>query len=371
MFLFALFGLLFIVTFFSLAYFDEERDRKFAISFSILFVIIGTIRWKMGGDWGTYYRFFGYIRISNFPPVAYEPLFTLCYIIAKYTLNSFIVVQFIQVLTCVYFKYKGFKRYSNHLMLATFLNYCFYLSDMFTVRNYFAAAIAFWGCKYVEDKKPFKFVLCVLLASNIHMSTILVLVAYPLWHARISIWTKSIFLISSIILGLSGLFTTIVSKSAIFLALFSEQAAYKLDYYDQIGDVNADKEGSGMILLLGIIKRLIFIPIIFYFEKTTYSNDKRYKALTTLFIFGNFIYFLTLDFKIFQRLSIPFYIFEIPILIYIYQKSKFNLTFLLILGVYGLSKVIVGIDIRDLYQFVTIFNTSATTYWDKFDRGVW
>lgn len=371
MFLYFLFIVLLISTYCSLSIDSRKNDRRLSVFFSVIFIIIGTIRWKMGGDWGTYYRYFKYVQSAPRLVVMFEPLFTSFYIIAKYTLNSFVVVQFLQVFFCVWLKYKGFEKYSNYMMFAVFLNFCFYLSDMFTVRNYLAACIAFWSCRYIEEKRPIAFLLAILAAVNVHFASIMMLLAYPLWNLRLSIWIKSAFLISSLIIGLSGIFNFLVSKSPLLINIFSESAAVKLSYYDNIGDVSAEDEVDGIIKILGIIKRIFFIPMFLYFEKYYFNENKKYRAISNLFIFGNCIYFMAIDFRIFQRLSIPFYIFEIPLLLMVYKKFRYKILYFLMIAVYGLSKTIANIETRALQEFVTIFNPHIETYWDWFDQGVW
>lgn len=54
------------------------------------------------------------------------------------------------------------------------------------LRQGIAIGICFWATQYIQKKKPFRFLLLVLLACMFHKSTFVFLIAYPVYHLRLN-----------------------------------------------------------------------------------------------------------------------------------------------------------------------------------------
>lgn len=53
------------------------------------------------------------------------------------------------------------------------------------LRQAIAVAITFFSFKYIQEKKLFKFVICIALAMSFHISAIIFIVAYPLYYLKL------------------------------------------------------------------------------------------------------------------------------------------------------------------------------------------
>lgn len=371
MFYIILFLFFLLVTLFALWAKNRKVERFLAVSLTLIIIFFGTIRWKTGYDWYFYLRFYTYIKnyIDSYSDlkVSFEPIFTSFYFLAKATGIGFILVQFIQIFIISTLKFSIYKRYTPYIVLAIFLNFMMF-ADMVTVRNFLAGSIALYSLKYVETKRILPFLIAILIAINIHYSAILAFLFYPIYHTRFSIGIKSIFLLLAIVIGLTGVFGMIfgflgssVSGGGTF--------AYKLNVYAELMEDDNLDETSPVIIVLGIVRRIIVFPIIFYFEEKYFKKDKLFRGVSSLFVFGNVIYFIVgNDLRIFQRMSIPFYLCEVLLLVWIFAKVKVKSIYFTFLLLYGMSKFsYIYINNQLVYPYITIFNPNEPqAFWDKY-----
>ena len=119
------------------------------------------------------------------------------------------------------------------------------------LRQALAIGICFWSFLYIEKKKIVKFVILVILATLFHRSAIIYLVAYPLYHLKMSVsvrWT-SVILMPIVFLLKRPLFT-------IFSRIFKENAVAK-------------NTGAGTLF---VIFTLIYVFCILYSDGSLEQN---------------------------------------------------------------------------------------------------
>lgn len=104
------------------------------------------------------------------------------------------------------------------------------------LRQGIAVGICFWTLRYIQKKKPFHFLLAVLLACTLHKATFVFLLAYPIYHLRVS---KPFRFMSVLLIPLIFLFR--VQLFGILSLLFKQNAVM-----DHNGAVNL------LILFVGI-----------------------------------------------------------------------------------------------------------------------
>lgn len=371
MFYIALFILFLLATLFALWAKNKKVEMAIAIILTLITIIVGTIRWKTGYDWYYYFRFYLYIKryIHSYSElgVSFEPLFTAFYFIAKGTGIGYVLVQFLQIFIIASVKLSIFKRYTPYIALAIFINFMMF-PDIVTVRNFLAATVALYSTRFVENKRPIPFLITILIATNIHFSSLLAILFYPIYHTRFSIGIKSAFIILSIVIGFSGIFGKILGLIGGSVT-GSSTLAYKLNIYANAMEEESLPDTSTAIIILGILRRIVVFPIIFYFEEKYFRKDKLFKGFSNLFVFGNIIYFIVgNDLRIFQRMSIPFYLCEVLLLVWIYSRTKAKGIFLTFVLLYGLSKFIyIYKDNPLITPYITIFNSDAPQpRWDKY-----
>jgi len=369
MFYLVLFFIVAIVAILNQYLWNRKIDRVLSVIFCLVLITLGTIRWKTGFDWLPYQSFYIYVRdyITHWSElkISFEPIFTSFYFIAKHTGLGFIFVQFLQILIIILCKYSVYKRYTPYVFLALFLNFCFF-PDIVTIRNYLAASVVLVSLKFVEQRRLFPFILTILIATNIHFSSIVSLLIYPIYYRMVSLPFKIAMILLCIVLGLVGVFEYILLP---FKGVLEGSAGEKLNYY-----VNASESGTAntkgfMSIILGLSRRLIILPFILYFEFKHFKEDRVYRGLSNLFIFGNCVYFLVgnSSFMIFQRISIPFYLCEVLLLVMIFAKTRLKLFIMSFFVLYGFVKYYyIYNEAATVQPYITIFNykEKESKYWE-------
>ena len=73
-----------------------------------------------------------------------------------------------------------FRKYSTNPLLSTlgFLAFGLYLASLCLLRQFMAMAVCVWSLKYVFERKPTKFYICVLIASMLHYTAIFWVITY-------------------------------------------------------------------------------------------------------------------------------------------------------------------------------------------------
>lgn len=164
------------------------------LSFLVLF-IPAAIRYRIGTDYSyTYAPMFTWIRNGEYSLITgtliryNEVGFTwLNKIVAHFTGN----VQWIFVITSfitLFLVYKSIKDQSVNIPLSVFMLILgsFYLASYNFVRQCLAIAIFSYSLKYIENKEPLKYFICIAIAITIHTIAIVYIPFYFLQKLKIS-----------------------------------------------------------------------------------------------------------------------------------------------------------------------------------------
>lgn len=114
--------------------------------------------------------------------------------------------------------------YSPHLYLVYLL--FFFCFSMSANRQIFAIAIIFYSIPYIFERKLFKFLICVLIATLFHSSGVLSLFLYPLYKFYSNDGKRiSVFKIGAVVIvgGLLVLFFPIIIKALLSYGLMTER----------------------------------------------------------------------------------------------------------------------------------------------------
>lgn len=105
----------------------------------------------------------------------------LCYLLSRISDNYQILFIFTGAFMSVSFC-RFIKKYSNDYMFSVimFLTLQYFDQSISGFRQMLAVSIVLYSYDYIIKKKPFKFIIIVLIASMIHTSTIFFLLLYPL-----------------------------------------------------------------------------------------------------------------------------------------------------------------------------------------------
>ena len=238
------------------------------------------------------------------------------------------------------------KKNINNLSVLTgfsvYLYFCTYFGAIFAVRQLLAQAICYLSIVYIKDKKLVKFILITIIASLVHRSALIWLLAYFIFNKRISNNAIILLFVTCFCIGLFGqkiypvmvrtFISPLITKGEIFNRIY-----YYTFYYTETYTNSFVKIGAS------IIKRMLFIPFFLLYRREIESKGKYMKGIMNLYLVGNCFYLLfSTSFVIFQRALGFFCSFEIyllPCLIYMFKHKSSKMIFCICYFCYGLLKI--------------------------------
>lgn len=221
---------LFLFIYFFINIIKNKKSRVDFIFLQIILIFLLSFTYKMGSDWIPYQKF--YNNIDNINIIEYKRIeigYTLyCFFMKKIFGFNYEIFMGITIGTCIYILLKELKKRTNNYFLATFIftvQYLFNTSVEPVVRQLIALTILVYALKYIEEKKLYKFILFVILASQFHMSAIIFLAIYGLEKVNIKkrtiiiLFFVSIFLVENIdkIINLLSLIIPFFKKFEVYL----------------------------------------------------------------------------------------------------------------------------------------------------------
>lgn len=280
-----------------------------------------SLRWKTGTDWDSYYDTFFYFsdEYRNY----FEPGFIVIVSTIRSLTSNYSIFLLVFSFLCLSLKYVFFYKFNREIIFTLiFLFYCYYFGDIFAVRQNLAISITLLSTWFIIKRQPYLFVIIVLLASSIHFTSILYLIAYYLYWTKISNKTFLVLILVSIVFGFVGGGGLILE----FLLKVFGVGGYVGEKITQYvtGEGVAINTNNDPILIytLGLIKRCLLIPIFMYVKVKSKDDYPYLKGFFNLYMVGNLIYFLfAKDMAIFARMSVPFLFFEIFLLAYFIKFS--------------------------------------------------
>lgn len=218
----------------------NQNNKKRRISIFIVCLILGgfsAVREGIGIDYSSYLIHIERIALGypNYMELGFKYLAKFLMSIfndAKYVLSVFSFFT-------IYFFIKGIYCESKNIKMSIFifLTWGYYFFTFNTVRNYFALSIVFFASKYVVNKKYWKFILCIIIASLFHKSALICIPLYIIANRKL---TKKIYINIAILIIILFLL-----KNQLREIVFGIYSYYEGSVYD-----------NESISLLNIIKSL-------------------------------------------------------------------------------------------------------------------
>lgn len=206
----------------------------------IILFIVHAIRFDIGFDFPSYYNIVdGYIS-NKIVFLRLGPITGgIAYISHYYDFTQlfFIITSFIFFL----FFYLTVRDFSDDYLLSilVFLAFPFlYISSFCFIKQFLSLSIIFFASRYIIEKKPIKYFICVVIASLFHISSILCFILYFFRYIKLNIIVFYGLLVTSFIL-----FPLI--SDGIFLIF--PQYSYYIDLD------NIVKGGAGIQVLLNVL----------------------------------------------------------------------------------------------------------------------
>lgn len=204
---------------------DYTNNMLFCGLISMFMIFISGFRGPFSVDYYNYVYLFnksGESTISHilFGNIELERGFSflnkIIYSINKEPVLLMTVISAIIVISYIY----TFKKYSDYVWLSVLLLLTLgsYYTSFNTIRQFLAAALTFVAAKYIYEEKFTKYVLCIVLISTIHVSTLIMIPFYYLLRIRWNKW-KNMFLL----LILISIYGVIFIKHDMFVNFFIER----------------------------------------------------------------------------------------------------------------------------------------------------
>lgn len=258
-----------------------RRKSKYmwTIAFTWLF-LLGALRGEgVGADYGSYeiyFNFFGKNSWQSSLAWGIEPGYVLlCKIVYLFggTYQVLLAVcSFISLLGIVSF----IKRFSNQPILSMWLyiTFLFYQSTYTRLRAAIAISIILFSVQYVMDRKPVKFLICIVLAVCFHTTALCSIVLYFIYNIKVN--GKTILVTILLTTGV------LVFGNSILSGIFTI-----FDQYDSKYNNSDIVAGDGLNMLFVIFAIFIFICFGSYRIENArnYRNIDKTKSMRVFLLF--------------------------------------------------------------------------------------
>lgn len=311
----------FILLFFSLIEisFLNKRSEQFLIIISgLILILVAGLRYETGGDWDIYTS--GFQHTNHFfnlfkgeplylnEKVSFEYGYGIFSSIIKQVGGNIQTIYFIIVTFNVLLLIKTLKQYTKLIIVGLFVYYCilYFHLEMIYTRQSVAVMICFWCLKFIQQKKIYRYLFFVLLASSFHRMALILIPLYFILDRNY----RAFYLTIIIVVGSTLLFFHVQwIKNIIFYFanMLGESFILRAQYYTS-EDIFSVSRG----ISIGFYLNIILFAILLFFRKKI-----------SKFEFGNiqFNYFIA-------SLFVYFYLYE-----FVEISNRFRLFFLISLVV--------------------------------------
>ena len=256
--------------------------------------------------------------------------YALLITISKELYDSFYFFIFFYYFFTLIFKFYLFHKISNffYLTIFAYISLGYYTMDMATMRMGLATTLVIVSYLFIQEKKLFKFIFTILLASSIHIISIIAMPLYFVVYFRSTLFWLIMFGMSIIISILGGggklvalLVSTILGDNFISNSLTRYATSTKYEGFSLFG-------GTYILLSLTAILMLIF-------RKRLGEVNKYNANLIVMLLFGivfsiTFYDFGIVSFRIKDLIVIPILCLVLPSFILIFEQ-KFFIFFMLLI----------------------------------------
>lgn len=290
---------------------NENQQKKYIciiLAFLILFSVMG-FRYGVGQDYFyTYKPVFEYI-LQNGEYSNIEFGYVILNKIVQLFTNDYAGIFLVTSFLFVYFIYKAILEQSSNIALSIFILIagCFYFYAMNVVRQSIAIAIFIYSLKYIENKKFWKYMICIIFASMLHNIALIFIPVYFIANKKMNFKFFAILAIGVVIT--MPVFIKIIN--IIFEG--TKYGNYITGYY-------ATSENS----MISPLINLILLVVCFLLSKKQ-DNDQRLNMYKNIHAIGVFTSIYIGAIPLASRIFVNFYhigILSIPYLISKFKNKK-------------------------------------------------
>lgn len=355
----------------ALAFLDMTTVKNkyiFVMFFGIFIIFLSGIRWETGTDWEPYYNYFiknNYMNDFIQDEVHFEIGYAMLNFIAKEVFSSYSGLLFLIATIIVFLKYFTIYQYAAYPLVGLFINFINFNGDLFPVRQMIAVAICAFAVRYIIQRNQIYFILFVICAMSFHISAIIFLPAYYIFYLKIGNKKFVVLLLLSFVLGNTGGIDSLLNTLLLELSGLDLYSMVKLaDYasFQYTKDMETLGGGGSLALVLGGLRRGLFVPILLYAREKMNIKYKYYSGLLNLYFISILVSFLFMGVlaPLIGRITIYYFCFEFLLIpsLFLYKNNWcYKILILLILLIYGVFKFYWGISMyyEAFVPFKTVF----------------
>lgn len=203
----------------------KTRKIRIIVYLLPLFILAAFRDVSIGNDTSTYFRTFLLAQRSDslFAAVQASRL-EPGYLIINYVLShlgcSFNIFQVVITLFIYFSLGRAIYHYSENIALSCFLFFASgeFFGTMNTTRMWLAIAILLFSIRFIQERKPLKFIVIVLLAMMFHYTALIFIILYPLCTTKIDSFKSFALIALSVVAGLFAvnILTVITSRLGMY-----------------------------------------------------------------------------------------------------------------------------------------------------------
>lgn len=216
---------------------EMKNNRQIFCAYLLLLLVSG-LRFDIGNDYASYWSYAemlsdvflqrnSLVDVYNWADGRFEWGFCALVCLFSWTSNPFVWCNLVYSVIVVCTFYYVFKKYNCHYYGLLILIVCEFLFMSWDwIRQSAALCLILMALIFTQEKKPYKFLLFVVLAYLFHQSAIFLLIAYPLRYVRINKRILFVALGLSLILFWTGLLDSALGNVDIYFSLVEGYEKY-------------------------------------------------------------------------------------------------------------------------------------------------
>lgn len=273
--------------------FGSQRTKKgIMILWGVFFTLLGGLRWQIGGDWDQYldhYLYSDWNNIFNYDRYGngiekLEPGFVFLNALVRHTFGKF---YWYNLLVCGFLQFSIYNfclRYSPKRPLLLYSWIVVAALNYFPVRSGLSVAVIYWAYQFIQEKKLWRFLLIVAVASLIHAQCLIMLPCY--WFGKLKTSFKTFAIIYIIMVVNSYIFKDTFALLTNFIGGELGEKAHFYTEIEKAGGSNLSYSSWGLNL---------FFAFVFYQVRAKWNlqKDEWYNTLLNMYLLymGLFIVF--------------------------------------------------------------------------------
>ncbi len=335
----------------------KNQDQTIFYIFSGILFILSFIRWECGTDWDSYLDFY-----EHLPEAASKSDFELFYFYANHLGNflfkSYTGVLFVCAVIIFSFQTKAINEQSVLPITSLFILFGSSLGNVFFARQTISTMILFYSIRFIQLNRFKPFVLCIIIATLFHYSSLVFIPAWFIYRMKISPRNLVLFFLLSLLLS-AAVTAVLQSLGNIFGGIIQ----YKINHY--LGNTGEDSlQGVSYSLFFMLLKGLLNKAVILLFAISLCDKISKeyndFRGYVNLYWMGAIIYFIAAPISlVFVRFTFSYDISILIIIPYIiaYLSIKVKPLIFIALTVYLFLRMLMAINsYYELYvPYKTIF----------------